>query len=260
MCSSSPYIKYINYNISKVSHEKDNKKRHFIQLNKGQFCNEDSYSAFNYHTTIVQKITQHPVTLYNFHSNVKTDINKNVLNKNGTLTTYDNEDIDSNIIYSTGLWEYIIEYVNEKKVKPNKLNITVCGLVGNICVIHTILQGIHTWKSFYEAKLPNIETNFIYDISGTLFLPDYEEFGAFKTLYNKEDFDNIDLKTKFCKYFDKLRPIHCKHAINFDVKYNNTHLFKYTSDLSQNFNKLDENKNNLNKYIKYKQKYLNISV
>ena len=208
----------------------------FVQLNKGEFCDYDSYSAFNYHTK--------------FENNTMTNIfHTNILKQ-----------------YSTGLWEYITQLMNitnSKGVKPKlKLNITVCGLVGDICVIHTIIQGIFFWKTYFASTHTNIEINFIYDISGTLF----SKFNEFNPSYEIIDFtyDNI---IKFYNFFNKIViTLGSDHDISFDVKYQNKHLFKYTKSIPANIAATEAanamaSQSTIGtaayKYNKYKQKYLN---
>ena len=53
--------------------------------------------------------------------------------------------------YSTGLFEYILKSFNEQTGKQN-INIDVCGLVTNICVINTVHQGIAMWEKVYKEK------------------------------------------------------------------------------------------------------------
>ena len=69
--------------------------------------------------------------------------------------------------YSTGLCEFIENFIKKnKKYHDCKPIITVCGLVGNICVMHSVHQGIIMTK-FYETL---INAKFIYSALGTLWL------------------------------------------------------------------------------------------
>lgn len=75
-------------------------------LEKGEYCNFDAYSAFNYH--------------------VSYDNNKEF-------------DIGTHINNSTGLLEFLL--LGEVLRGKSKIQIDVCGLVGNICVSNTTLHG-----------------------------------------------------------------------------------------------------------------------
>ena len=123
--------------LEKNKKEKERDKS-FIQLNKGEFCANNSYSAFNYHDMTEEST--------NSKSKLKLNYDK---------------------LRSTGLWEYIISYSGTAK---KELYITVCGEIGNISVIHTIIYGHIFWYAFY-AKEAKKNISFIYEISGTLFLP-----------------------------------------------------------------------------------------
>ena len=121
----------------------DNKR--FVQLTKGQFCGYESYSAFNYHL----KLTNH---------------------RNGTKTS--KIPLVADIKNSTGLNEYILENIlkknnNNKNNNNPIIDITVCGLVGDICVINTVLQGYLMIKKVYKLEK---KYKFIYSLAGTLFV------------------------------------------------------------------------------------------
>ena len=254
----SPDITNIILPIKSVKlHDKD-----FIQLNKGEFCNEDSYSAFNYHNTIVKRTKLSLQKEINYHKD--SIINRNSIQLedfkiDGPKFTVENIDVYKK--YSTGLWEYIISILNEN---INELQITVCGLVGNICVIHTILQGLNLWNRFYKDDNNKVTIKFIYDISATLFLV-MEHDKTFKSSYVYEDFDD-KLIEKFYKFFDSILPDN-HTTLFFDVNYQGKFIFKYTTDKTDSvhikFNKVmirsNINSTNFYKYNKYKQKYLNIS-
>lgn len=107
----------------------------FYTLNKGQYCEYESYSAFNYHLKIAGM-------------------------GSGQL------DPDKNL--STGLWELILS-----KCPGKNLDITICGLVGDVCVIHSFLQGALMWKMLCDLPgneaLKDIEVTLNYSLLGTLF-------------------------------------------------------------------------------------------
>jgi hypothetical protein len=66
---------------------------------------------------------------------------------------------------STGLWEWILK----NKGNAKTINVTVCGLVGNVCVVFTVLQGIAMWEAVYKTENPGITVNFEYSLMGTRF-------------------------------------------------------------------------------------------
>lgn len=132
--------------------------KEYITLTKGEKCNEESYSAFNYHI-------EYNIERPNDPAGAPMPISE----KN-----------------STGLWEFILTQAN-KEGKKN-IEITVCGLVGNVCVIHTVLQGIAMWNDIYSIKPENegINVKMIYSLKGNRFtdtLPP-KEVKPYSTGYN----------------------------------------------------------------------------
>ncbi len=109
----------------------------YITLTKGEECDKESYSAFNYH--ISYKVE---------------DPSKPVIDNTFDPITKEN---------STGLWEWILTNLGDKK----RIKITVCGLVGNVCVMHTVLQGKALWDNIY--KQDGVEVEFILSLKGTRF-------------------------------------------------------------------------------------------
>jgi nicotinamidase-related amidase len=112
----------------------------YITLTKGERCDKEAYSAFNYHIVYDSSDPADPVK-----SNIKPDDAAN----------------------STGLWEWILKNRDGKK----EITITVCGLVGNVCVMHSLLQGIALWNNVY-SKLPEnegVKVKFVYSLRGTRF-------------------------------------------------------------------------------------------
>jgi len=133
------------------------KNKQAIELTKGQYCNYESYSAFNYHWVFKQ-------------------------NNVAGITTVTKELLPLNIEYSTGLFEYILDQYLLKPPGPtidNSIEITACGLAGDICVIDTVVQGLLMWNLIYlpllKSKsspnqhqfLPKVVFN--YSFAGTLF-------------------------------------------------------------------------------------------
>jgi hypothetical protein len=114
----------------------------YISLTKGEKCNNEAYSAFNYHITYDSSNPASPQ---------KRDIPPN------------------SAANSTGLWEWILMTATAETKK--QITVTVCGLVGNVCVMHTLLQGIALWNNVY-SKIPrntDFEVKFVYSLMGTRF-------------------------------------------------------------------------------------------
>ena len=116
----------------------DKTKIKYITLTKGERCDKEAYSAFNYHIVYDSSDPAHPVK-----SNIKPDDATN----------------------STGLWEWILKNRDGKK----EITITVCGLVGNVCVMHSLLQGIALWNNVYSKQNPEVKVKFVYSLKGTRF-------------------------------------------------------------------------------------------
>ena len=117
----------------------DNK---YITLTKGERCDKEAYSAFNYHIVYDSTDPSNPVK-----SNI----------------------IPNDAANSTGLWEWILKNRDGKQ----EITITVCGLVGNVCVMHSLLQGIALWNNVY-SKLPEnkeVKVKFVYSLKATRFAP-----------------------------------------------------------------------------------------
>ena len=126
--------------LDSIGGEPLNKK--YITLTKGEHCDKEAYSAFNYHIVYDSSDPANPVK-----SNITPD------------------DADN----STGLWEWIL-----KNRTSNEITITVCGLVGNVCVMHSLLQGIALWNNVYSIILENkdVKVKFVYSLKGTRFAAD----------------------------------------------------------------------------------------
>lgn len=111
----------------------------YITLTKGERCEKEAYSAFNYHIVYDSTDPSNPVK-----SNI----------------------IPNDAANSTGLWEWIL-----KNRTSDNISITVCGLVGNVCVMHSLLQGIALWNNVY-SKLPEnkeVKVKFVYSLKATRF-------------------------------------------------------------------------------------------
>jgi len=118
----------------------------YITLTKGERCDKEAYSAFNYHIVYDSSDPANPVK-----SNI----------------------IPNDAANSTGLWEWILKNRNG----ANEITITVCGLVGNVCVMHSLLQGIALWNNIYSRQEQNqgISVKFVYSLQGTRFAKDVPE-------------------------------------------------------------------------------------
>ena len=174
--------KFSNITIPKP-YEVNGKK--FIELVKGQLCRYESYSAFNYHLKLIRE--------------------NNIIKNGKTLAQYKTEYIipkyekTKNLKdLSTGLFEYILN-----TTKKN-IEITVCGLVGEICVINTIVEGLIMWnleyskiKGFFRTTNSDKKVIFNYSLSGTLFTG-LGLFGFNQTVKQTDFFNKmIDYLTNF---------------------------------------------------------------
>jgi hypothetical protein len=250
-------------NWSEVSSLKYDNKTKIIALTKGEYCNFESYSAFNYHVQIDRKGFKEGKPVNTLKS----------LKAEGNNTT--------------GLWEYILTQLGMNSEIPT-INIDVCGLVTNICVINTVQQGIALWEKVYKThdlniyeknkkiikyKVNTVTFNLLDNLSIPLFvdapLPDLE----FK--YETPIISNNTFKTKQLEDAIKL----------FKAKWHTDICIKDQSDLSGKFNLITGSEphvinlipplqqggfhstncncqscNNMykSKYLKYKQKYLEL--
>ena len=136
--------------------------RQYIALTKGERCDKEAYSAFNYHIEYDSSQPSKPT-----YSKITPD----------------------NAANSTGLWEWILK----NRQTSNEITITVCGLVGNVCVMHSLLQGIALWNNVY-SKLPEnagVKVKFVYSLKGTRFavVPPFKDV--------KPDFDTDNVVGHF---------------------------------------------------------------
>ena len=182
----------------------------FIQLVKGQLCGYESYSAFNYHLKLEKsknKTTSGPVKYTSKYITPIYEAEKDKNLKN----------------LSTGLFEYIL--TNEKK---KHIEITVCGLVGEICIINTIIEGLIMWNLLYQESFTEKSVIFNYSLSGTLFTG-LGLFGFDKTV-EQNDFFN-----KMRDYLDKSVNDKYKTYIRFNVSDDNKLIgrFYYSSKMKK---------------------------
>ena len=188
--NTDPDLTLINPNPIAIPIPSDNKT--IAQLVKGQYCKYESHSAFNYHWAIklskpfnTTKSNKNKLAQYKLKY-----ITKEYLQNNNLLNL------------STGLFEYILR--NEKK----QIEITVCGLVGEVCVIRSVTEGLIMWYCLYKNMYPNKKVIFNYSLAGTLFtgipalgftheIPSIEEFKSEMITYLSKT-DNVD--PEFRKY------------------------------------------------------------
>jgi nicotinamidase-related amidase len=127
-------IEQMNYNVVPY-------RGKYVTLTKGERCNQEAYSAFNYHIEYIANDPANPGINANFDP---------LQRKN-----------------STGLWEWILLQATNRQEK--EIEITVCGLVGNVCVMHTLLQGRGLWEKVYKANYSDTKVKFIFSVKGTRF-------------------------------------------------------------------------------------------
>ena len=132
--------KEISYDAQPIIETINSKQIRFVELTKGERCDEESYSAFNYHVKYNSTNPKEPVKDLPFPP------------------TKDQ---------STGLFEWILN----NKGEANKINIAVCGLLGNVCVLDTVLQGMQMWEEVYSSENTDINVEFTFSLKGTYFSP-----------------------------------------------------------------------------------------
>ena len=179
--SGAPNFNLINLNI--FTGQNKNNTKTFVQLTKGQLCRYESYSAFNYHWHIKldRRLAEGKAA-------------KEANNKNNGLATYKADYITKKYAgvgklqqLSTGLFEYIL------KTSKKNINITVCGLVGEVCVINSVVEGLIMWRKFYQT-LPEFENKkvvFNYSLCGTLFTG--LGLMGFDSAFKKNNSNNLSL-------------------------------------------------------------------
>lgn len=182
----------------------------FVELVKGQLCRYESYSAFNYHLKI--KLARTLSEGMNKKGTVSVNNNGKEIINNG-LATYSSEYITKNSSsnkntlqnLSTGLFEYILES------KKNNIEITVCGLVGEVCVVNSVTEGLIMWNNLYKAKFPLKKVIFNYSLTGTLFTGlDILEFSGITP-------DQSAFFDQMCNYLNKYIAPEFKQYIQFNV-------------------------------------------
>jgi nicotinamidase-related amidase len=117
----------------------------FITILKGEYCNYEAYSAFNYHAEIKKKERDGSLIKSLF----------NIYDKNLNELPY----LPAEEKLSSGLFEYILKNCTKN---TKNIDIDVCGLVTNICVINTVHQGLAMWNNVYKKyeKYNGLNCNF----------------------------------------------------------------------------------------------------
>jgi nicotinamidase-related amidase len=236
------------YNVKKVEYIL-NQNTKFISLEKGQYCDYESYSAFNYHIEM-EKDNKDSIIYELFE---KYDSSCNVLN---------NLPVKQN--YSTGLFEYILDSFKKDGKSKRNINIDVCGLAFNICVINTVHQGIAMWENLYK-KYVNYDTTCKFNLLEYLSIPisiDIPDYPYLNYNYTQQITKEKDLgkkllqvsniKTLFTKKFevDVIIPNpSIKNEISFTVDFNidlNKTLREYINQINKDIIKSTLNLTKLN--------------
>ena len=235
------------YNVDNIKYITSNntKDTKFITIAKGQYCDYESYSAFNYHIKI-NKQKQESIIYDIFR---RYDSSLNVLEK-----------LPAQERYSTGLFEYILKDYHTQTSKQN-INIDVCGLVTNICVINTVHQGIALWKNVYKKRVgENIKCTF--NLLEYLSIPlriNFDGIPYFNYTYDQQVNKETDLekrrlqienlKTLFATKFQKdviVPNIAIDSIIPYNVDYNiiqaggNRYKYKHNKLIRNKVKKYDE--------------------
>ncbi len=251
----------------------DSKNNHTITyLHDRKYENITPYNSNNYH--INQKSSDGS-------TNISDDIQKEFIQLN-TSKNYEQSNAfcfatEPDRKYSTGLWEYLIKYIQNNK--KTEVTITVCGLVGNISVMYTVMYGSAMLNS-YESELRGVTVKFIYQLFGTLFLcDDGKSFnGDFKLIkYDKtiaNSYQNLLVNDRFVnseilaksqnllKYFKEKAQLSTITQCNFvimldDIKIYDFNIMPHTEHTEP---PIVVGGGNIykQKYLKYKQKYLEL--
>jgi nicotinamidase-related amidase len=171
--NAEPSAEQINLKVEGISDTYQFRNTKFYSLFKGERCNYESYSAFNYHLN------------YNM-SNYKKEPNQDEINTEKSEMIKDDETAKKiaqwknvqelikivgpdNKKYTTGLFEFIIQEVT-KNPDIKTINFNICGLVGDVCVMHSAIQGSLLWEKTYKSMLPNVTCNFNIELAATAFL------------------------------------------------------------------------------------------
>jgi nicotinamidase-related amidase len=134
----------------------------YYSLWKGERCNYESYSAFNYHLKYEKTYDENIGNSRWIWDSAQQPIPIEKKNFDADKREYK---------YSTGLFEFIIDYL-EKHQTIKTVNFNICGLVGDVCVMHTAVQGALLYENIYNDifKAKNVTCNFNVELSATAFL------------------------------------------------------------------------------------------
>ena len=181
----------------------EKKSINYISLTKGERCDKEAYSAFNYHIQYTYTDQASPANPKK--ENIAPD----------------------NAANSTGLWEWILKTAKEEN--RNQITVTVCGLVGNVCVMHSLLQGIALWNNVYSKDKENkdIKVKFVYSLMGTRFTNTAPPFDI------KPDFND-----EVVKWFNENRPTIMEKISITDITDTNVSNVNH-SDIITSFEVLD---------------------
>jgi nicotinamidase-related amidase len=208
------------YNVDNIIEYKPNNKTKYITITKGQYCDYESYSAFNYHIKIKKEHLKTKSIIYDVFK--KYDNSLNVLEK-----------LPAEKKYSTGLFEYILKDFkkqNHGNTSKQNIEIDVCGLVTNICVINTVHQGIAMWEKVYKSEAgQNITCKFnlleylsiplaIDDPDNTYFNYNYTQQINKEEDLNKRSLQLTNLETLFTTKFEE-DVVKTNTAINKEKSY-----------------------------------------
>jgi nicotinamidase-related amidase len=144
---------------------KDGKQ--FFQLTKGEYCNYEALSGFNYHLKLIKAVV------------TETETNVNI------------QQLEPAEANSTGLFEHIMKF---RKPEQTIVEITIAGLVGEVCVIQSVVQGLLMWNRVYKTKPQNsgVTVKFVFSATGTLFIPEpISPFGFSPDLNDENTLRNL---------------------------------------------------------------------
>jgi nicotinamidase-related amidase len=130
-------------------------KPYIIRINKGELCNFDAYGAFAYHVSYKEE--EEKLQEIDIIHNPKLLCTSNPINW---------------LNLSTGLAEFLIkkDYLKDKSTNI-ELDMDVCGLVTNICVVSTCVTGCKVFEALnfnnYKFKILNEYCMNLFDYKST---------------------------------------------------------------------------------------------
>lgn len=151
---------------------------YIIRLNKGELCNFDANGAFYYHVEYKQP------------TDPKSPMDpKSPLEPNDILDQVSGPEHDVSKL-STGLAESLIKQYTARN--KNKIEIDVCGLVTNICVVKTCITGMNIFKKL-NSSLP-VNFKILNEYCYNLHLPFITN--AYKQIKDAGHIDKISFSTE----------------------------------------------------------------